>query len=231
MGRTGHWVRWVRKPSVSKIGKLGIEGLDIDESMEAPQGDYDMAEDSFVALAGSGFDSSAPFDMNVDDRQLFPALVSSEQGVTVKIPNGAWAAKLEKKLVPEEETTHLMPEGPAEDQHLEVEEKAGTPEDWILLSLADVNDAFDAVVEKQTSKAKPEQDAPSMDWSVAGMPSALLRKIIRGSANAAHRSMHSAQNVIPVPLHVVRAQNSGSSKRQRSTPKSPRSQSNSRSMR
>jgi hypothetical protein len=248
MGRTGYWIRWVRKPSVSKIEKLGIEGLDVDESMGESQ-DFDIEGDTTVASPECVCDFASPFDMNVEDRELFPPLAPTDKISIAKLPVGAWTTKPENEMTLEESAFDMMLEESAErdnkDESLDPNVEDGTTEDWVIVS-SDVATAsasirakqsFDAqhprnaVARRQTSKTGPEQGAPSIDWSVAGTPTALIRQLIRGSANAAHHGIYDEKKASVVPLHIMRAENIGSSKRQKSAPKTPRSQSKPRAMR
>jgi len=81
------------------------------------------------------------------------------------------------------------------------------------------------------SEADPEEAGNGFDWSQPGMPNGLLRCIIRGSVNEAHHGVHSENNMVPLPGHIMHAQNIGSSKREKSTPTTPRSHSKPRTMR
>jgi hypothetical protein len=186
--------------------------------------------------------------MNVEDRELFPPLAPADKASRAKLPVGAWTAKQENET--EESTSDIVPEESAErgnkDESLDQNAEDATAEDWVIVSsdAASANSSsirakqsFDAqhprnaVARRQTSKTGPEQAAPSFDWSAVGMPHALLRQLIRGSVNAAHHGIHGEKKASVVPLHVMRVQNIGSSKRQKSTQKSPRSQSKPRAMR
>jgi hypothetical protein len=241
MGYDGTWVRCLRKPSVSKAGKMTLESTDqAMEAMEALQTGVYVSEVDENIRNGCEIDTSRSFDVNLNDCKAFPAL-----------PLMQVEARAEKEMLREVPKADVTPEKSAqlnadcESAEKEIEQQLG--QDWVVLS-DDVSkvsgsahvvekNAFDgrhprnifakkAASKPMTSKvAGQEADAPGLDWSQAGVPVDLVRRLIRGSVNAAHRSP-SEKKVAPLPVHVMRAQNIGSSnKRERSTPKSPRCQS------
>lgn len=211
-----------------------------------------VAVDSTTAVAPPGRkdDSAAPFDMNLDDQEAFPALSPMQVKLAPQVPI---TAKSEEKVVHEMSAADLTPEklrqSDAKDEFLKQSEDKLANE-WVVVSSNDASktahttsmvavEAFDGQHPRNmfTKKAASKQtrvvsqDASSgIDWSHAGIPTDLIRRLIRGSANAAHRGLHSENKSSPLPVHVMRAQNVGTAKRQSSTPKTPRSQSKSRAI-
>jgi len=126
------------------------------------------------------------------------------------------------------------------------------PEDWVVVASDDASKAaaslsqvgmtsFDGqhprnVFGKKTaskgamSGANSQETSAGVDWSSAGIPTDLLRRLIRGSVDAAH-GVQAQNKAAPTPSHIMHAQNVGSSKRERSTPTTPRSHSKPRAMR
>mmetsp|Transcript_106860 Transcript_106860/g.168868 ORF Transcript_106860/g.168868 Transcript_106860/m.168868 type:complete len:352 (-) Transcript_106860:323-1378(-) len=265
MGRTGHWVRWLRKPSIARMGDFAIEEVDVDETHIHDTQYYDTT----VASPGYVSDFATSFDMDLNDQTLFPALASAEAGSTEKIPAGAWTTKSERESVLQEKPSSSMPEEFLEEKiasltpeesaqcsavsqclDLGLEGKSGM-DDWIFVASDDAGTAsppptseaesFDVlrsrdsllVTNLTTPKRKPDlpEEASGIDWSVPGIPKELLKKLVRSITHVSRHSSLSEENVAPVPLRVMRAQNVGSSRRQRSTPKSPRSHSKPHTMR
>merc|ERR1711870_180416 len=114
MGRTGHWVRWVRKPSVCKAGKVELEELCTDESiMEALPVVKEVKAsgvDECIIAAGSALHTHGISDMDIDDLNAFPALSSHRTQAAARIFRGAWATKPERELTPEEPIPEITPE-------------------------------------------------------------------------------------------------------------------------
>mmetsp|Transcript_60530 Transcript_60530/g.95380 ORF Transcript_60530/g.95380 Transcript_60530/m.95380 type:complete len:352 (-) Transcript_60530:312-1367(-) len=259
MGRTGHWVRWLRKPSIARMGDFAIEEVDVDENHSHDAQYYDTT----VASPGYVSDFATSFDMDLNDQTLFPALAAAEADSTETIPAGAWTTKSERESVLQEKPSSSMPEEFLEEKiasltpeesaqcsavsqclDLGLEGKSGM-DDWIFVASDDAGTAsppptseaesFDVlrsrdsllVTNLTTPKRKPDlpEEASGIDWSVPGIPKELLKKLVRSITHVSRHSSLSEENVAPVPLRVMRAQNVGSSRRQRSTPKSPRSDS------
>jgi hypothetical protein len=85
---------------------------------------------------------------------------------------------------------------------------------------------------RTVSGADSQEAGPGIDWSQVGMPTNLLRRLIRGSMNSAHDGVQAqSKTAAPTPIHILHAQNIGSSKRERSTPSTPRSHSKPRAVR
>jgi hypothetical protein len=210
--------------------------------MEALQTGVYVAGVDEPTLHGCKSYSASTFDVNLDDCDAFPALPLMQ----AKAP----AEKEMPQEVPEV-TVDVTPEKSArldvecESAEKEIEHQLG--QDWVVLSddVSKIPSSAHAVEKKafdgrhprnifaKKATAKPmtskvdhqDADEPGLDWSQAGVPTDLVRRMIRSSVNAAHRSP-SEKKVAPLPVHVMRAQNIGSSnKRERSTPKSPRCQS------
>jgi len=183
--------------------------------------------------------------MDFNDQMAFPAL-SSAQTQVQQIPK--WP-KPEPEVLQDMPMTDVTPE---KVSHIVARDKSsekttdGEPmEDWVVVSSDEASKAADSLqmVEsfdaqhprnmfaKKTPpklampKDESEEPIPNIDWSKAGTPTEWMKRLIRGSANAAHRGLNSEKKAAPVPLHALRAQNIGSSKRQKSTPRTPRSQS------
>jgi len=259
MGRTGHWVRWLRKPSIARMGDFAIEEVDVDENLIHDTQYYDTK----VASPGYVSDFATPFDMDLNDQTLFPALASAEADSTEKIPAGARTTKSERESFLQEKPSSSMPEESLEEKitsltpeesarcsadsqclDLGLEGKSGM-DDWIFVasdeagtastSSTSVAEPFDALLPRDsllgtyltTPKRKPDlpEEASGIDWSVSGIPKELLKKLVRGMTHVSRHGPPSEEKVAPVPIRVMRAQNVGSSRRQRSTPKSPRSHS------
>mmetsp|Transcript_60528 Transcript_60528/g.95370 ORF Transcript_60528/g.95370 Transcript_60528/m.95370 type:complete len:353 (-) Transcript_60528:315-1373(-) len=266
MGRTGHWVRWLRKPSIARMGDFAIEEVDVDENHSHDAQYYDTT----VASPGYVSDFATSFDMDLNDQTLFPALAAAEADSTETIPAGAWTTKSERESLLQEKLSSSMPEESLEEKitsltsdesarcsadsqclDLGLEEGKSGMDDWIFVAFDEAGTAstpstsvaepFDAlrprdsllVTNLTTPKRKPDlpEEASGIDWSVPGIPKELLKKLVRSITHVSRHSSLSEENVAPVPLRVMRAQNVGSSRRQRSTPKSPRSHSKPHTMR
>jgi hypothetical protein len=235
------------------MGNFAIEEIDFDEHHIHDTQYYDNT----VASLGDVSDLATPFDMDLNDQTLFPALPSSEADSIDKIPAGAWTTKSERETflqekpscsMPEEsleeKIASLTPEESAQGSAASQEGKSGM-DDWIFVASDDAGTAsppsssaaesFDAlrsrnsllVTNLTTPKRKPDlpAEASGIDWSVPGIPNELLKKLVRGITHVSRHGPPSEEKVAPVPIRVMRAQNVGSSRRQRSTPKSPRSHS------
>jgi hypothetical protein len=247
------------------MGNFAVEEVDVDETHIHDTQYYDTT----VASPGYVSDSAAPFDMDLNDQTLFPALPSSEADSIEKIPAGASTTKSEMETFLQEKPSSSMPEEFLEEKiasltpeesaqcsavsqclDLGLEGKSGM-DDWIFVASDDAGTAsppptseaesFDVlrsrdsllVTNLTTPKRKPDlpEEASGIDWSVPGIPKELLKKLVRSITHVSRHSSLSEENVAPVPLRVMRAQNVGSSRRERSTPKSPRSHSKPHTMR
>jgi len=242
MGCEGTWKRWIRKPSISKAGKVDVEDLDNIPDLTGSIGDrwHESACDADTYdMSLSTTDVPAVFDANLDDETAFPALASEKSPA-----KGIDALTPEKFQKP---TAHV--ETSKEDSH--VDDEMG--KEWVVVPSADdgphlkpqpptTDGHFDAqhprnmfakrpATKAVTPKDDTEKEECGMDWSKAGMPLELISRLIRGSANSAHQNFHSQSKASTLPTHIMRSQNIGSSKRQTSTPKTPpRSQSKPRTM-
>jgi hypothetical protein len=149
----------------------------------------------------------------------------------------------------EERTPEKCPQPAPQEQEV-VDE---LHEDWIVVASDDASKAaaslgqvartsFDAqhprnvfgkkAVSKHTMSAADSHETGSdIDWSASGMPTDLLRRFIRGSINASRHGVQSENKMAPTASHIMRAQNLGSSKRERSQPSTPRSHSKPRVVR
>lgn len=246
MGCAGTWERWIRKPSISKSGHCDAGEVDVHVYYDTniAEGEWVNAAASPIGWADQNGDSCTAFDMNLDDREAFPVLVSLHA----------------KQVKSEAQSQLLTPEKePQTQRRFPISDKENTEEvskDWIVVAPEDVQRskvsdsvfraAFDgqhprnmfgikSEKRKDTTKHAPTKDDSketqcAIDWSSAGIPTSLIKRLINGSANSAHRAPHIDKDAILVPMNVLRAQNLGSSKRERSTPKSPRSSSKSRAM-
>jgi len=205
--------------------------------------------DECIIAAGSALHTHGTSDMDIDDLNAFPALSSHRTQAAARIFLGVRATKPERELTPEEPIPEITPENvPQTVAGGEPSKRGGKEElaeDWVVVSPGDAQTANPLCVAARESfdrqhprnmfakktASKPistvafEEDCSGFDWSRAGMPTELIRRLIRGTANAAHRSAHSEKKSMPVPNHVLRAQNVGSAKRQKSASKVPRSQS------
>lgn len=198
-----------------------------------------LSSESTAALSPQSENSvpSPSFDLSLDDRSAFPVLPS---------PSPKQAKEAKEAVITPEKSTQRCRHQVAEDK----ENEDDMPKDWVVLTSEDAEKAdlsrpvsqtgFDSQhprnlfankgATKHATLKADSQELPGMDWSSAGMPTALIKRLIHGSSNTAHRGPHNAQASPLAPMSVLRAQNLGSSKRERSTPKSPRSNSNSRVM-
>lgn len=236
MGCAGTWERWIRKPAVSKSGHCATGEVDVHVFYATNIGPGAPP----VTPDGGNVDSSAAFDLSLEDHAAFPVLASpcAKQG------SGEAKGPI---LTPDKGLQSRWHRVTSDKQNDEEDE---VPKDWILVAPEDVKKAdvsrsvakpaFDgqhprnmfakkAAIKYATSK-DDAQEACGFDWSGAGMPHALIKRLIHGSANSAHRVPHTAQAAPSPPMSVLRVQNVGSAKRERSTPKSPRSNSKSRAM-
>jgi hypothetical protein len=180
--------------------------------------------------------SATCFDVDILDEQAFPRLVSPQQKVEVqKVPQVMNSVLTESSsgVTKNDESQDVLP--------LEqVEAKDELLEDWIVLPSGDSNDAslttreksFDGrhprhVFAKQdtTKRANSKTEAWELDWSQAGIPREIKRQLIHGSSDASHRGIHANKQSAPLPLSALRSQSIGSSRRQNSTPRTPRAQS------
>lgn len=248
-GHAGYWVRWARKPSVSKSSKMPIEELDTDSSIRvsSEQKWFNEQDSTDSAQHENENDSSAPWDIDVDNETIFPALASQPATPSPKSTS-------ETDVMEQETTPEKHPEGStktemsAQEIENDISKCDEMAEEWVIISSDDarastssrmaVTKSFDAqhprnmfakdsASKSAVSRADPVVGA-GIDWSQAGMPIELIRRLVRGSVNPAHHGPHCDKKANQVPIDVMRAQNMGSAKRQSSTPKTPRSQSKSR---
>jgi len=201
---------------------------------------------------------SGPLLFDLDDQTMFPSL--GQQQPKAAIPSSEASVDSEgtfsAEVVQEEMTPEKVSQSTLKAENTTVQDKNAVvaegedavADDWVVVSADDVKAAassrdisFDAqhprnMFAKTTSakpvvsKVEPESGA-GIDWTQAGMPIELIRRLVRGSVNPAHHGPHCEKKVSQVPLDVMRAQNAGSSKRQSSTPRTPRSQSKPRAQR
>merc|ERR1712054_34799 len=238
MGCEGTWRRWIKKPSVSRISNCDAGQVDV-HVFYATNLSPDTWETASSKVVTSEVETtpSTNFSLSLDDQSAFPALPK---------PKPKKDEAKEEDLTPEKSCQVRT-----KRQAVAHETEEELPKDWIVVDDADADKAnVSCSVNKQTfdgqhprnlfSKTGPTKHAPvkahcqeaecKMDWSSAGMPTALLKRLIHGNANGAHRGPHTEKGAAPVPMNILRAQNLGSSKRERSAPKSPRASSNSRAM-
>lgn len=239
MGCAGTSERWFRKPSISKSGHCDAGEVDVhvfyatNISPDAWSGERTPPS----TLLGANVASSPGFDLSLDDRCAFPVLPSPS-------PKQVKEAK-ENNNTPEKESQRRRQQVTADKENEDEVSK-----DWVVVTSEDAEKddvsrsvakaAFDGQHPRNLFASKGAtrhaiskddyQEVSGMDWSSAGMPTALIKRLIHGSANTAHRGPHTTQAAPLAPMNVLRAKNLGSSKRERSTPKSPRSNSNSRAM-
>jgi len=251
MGHAGSWTRWVQKPSVSKcdglvpFGELHVDESFIDAGAEKIQVSVVESDQTPIAPPEDLNGSCTSLHMDFNDQMAFPAL-SSAQTQVPQIPK--WP-KPEPEVFQDMQMTDVTPEKVshivARDKSSEKTTEGEPMEDWVVVSSDEASKAADSLqmVEsfdaqhprnmfaKKTPlklampKDESEEPIPSIDWSKAGTPTEWMKRLIRGSANAAHHGLNSDKKAATVPLHALRAQNIGSSKRQKSTPRTPRSQS------
>jgi hypothetical protein len=171
------------------------------------------------------------FDGYLLDEVAFPKLVAPQQTLVADKVLQAMTS------VPDESSSGVTEnESPVEH----VEAKDESLEDWIVLPSDGNNDtsltkrekSFDGrhprhVFAKQATakRATSKTEAWELDWSQAGIPREIKRHLIHGSADASHRGIHANKQSAPLPLSALRQQSMGSSKRQNSAPRTPRSQS------
>jgi len=235
--------------------------LDLGSNMNSYSGNHwqESVYDAKDAAAWSKDDimemPCPPFAVKLDDEVAFPALKQKQANSTIcGMELGKEVAKAEvllAELTPEKHFQVFTKDEPAKEAEASPVED-DVAKDWVVVSSSDASKTsrstttigiFDSqhprntFAKKSASKAVTSKDdvpdcADCIDWSKAGMPIELISRLIRGSANSAHRGVHSQSNISTLPAHVIRAQNIGSSKRQTSTPKTPpRSQSKPRAAR
>jgi len=204
--------------------------------------------------------SSVPLDVDFANETAFPAVAPrqatpSPKKCSVACPeqNSDSAVVLPTdELTPEKLSQLTETATPSEEGLRDVSECKDEPaEDWVILSSDDAKPttaslssmkSFDAqhprnifgkasTSKPAAPKVEPAAAAAGIDWSQAGMPIELIRRLVRGSANPAHHGLHCETKSNQLPMEVLRAQNLGSAKRQSSTPKTPRSQSKPRASR
>jgi hypothetical protein len=190
--------------------------------------------------------------LNLDDCEVFPMLLSLHSKQAQGESNG-------QVLTPEKEPQSQRRRVSSEKEkwarilgeRASKQAKEELSKDWVVVAPEDgqkanvpssvATTAFDgqhprnmfankSATRNVTPKDDSKEGSCAIDWSSAGMPTALIKRLINGSANSAHRAPRAEKDVTPVPMNVLRAKNLGSSKRERSTPKSPRSSSKPRGM-
>lgn len=239
MGCEGTWRRWIKKPSVSQISNCDAGEVDIHVYYATNLSTDSWGSASAQAMASEAeTDCPATFSLSLNDQSAFPALPRP-------------APKLAKVEAEEDLTPEKSRQARTKRQAVNREAEEELQKDWIVVSDADAEkadfmtsgskSAFDgqhprnvfaknAPIKHATPKADSQEAECRMDWSSAGMPTALIKRLIHGSANGAHRGPRTEKDSAPLPMNILRAQNLGSAKRERSAPKSPRANSNSRAM-
>jgi hypothetical protein len=171
--------------------------------------------------------SSAPLDVNLEDQEAFPSLLTSTM-------------KLQKVGKP---TSHP----PAPEMALPMED----PMDWVIVLAPTANtlrtgalDLVDGQHPRNLFAKKPhvkqavaERSAQeqNIDWSQAGIPNEVKTQIIKASRNAAHQGVYAKEQAPTLTLDMLRAQNVASSRRENSASRSrqnsvPRSRSKPRTI-
>lgn len=169
--------------------------------------------------------SNAPFDMNLENLQLFPCL-----STTIKSKEA-------------DQATTMASETPAPIEQ---------PADWVVVtppsedssSPPSCTDGFALVnaphsTKRSSKKIDVNQIAPegalgeralTIDWSQEGMPQEVTKKIIKASLSSSHRGLYGNGAARSLSVDALRAQHTSSKHRQDSRSKSrhnatPRSQS------
>lgn len=238
MGCAGTWERWIRKPSISKSGHCDAGEVDVHVfyATNISPNEWSSEGTSPLSFDCENVESSASFDLSLEDRCAFPVLPSPS-------PKQVKDRK-EKSMTPEKE-----PQRCRQHETADKENEDAVAKDWVVVSSDDAEKAdasrprakpafdgqhprnlFANKGAKHAASKDDWQEVSGMDWSSAGMPTSLIKRLIHGNTNNAHRGPHPTQAAPLAPMNVLRAQNLGSSKRERSTPKSPRSNSSSRAM-
>lgn len=166
-------------------------------------------------VAAIATDSLGPCDFDLADEDAFPALAvaSKKESMSKHVvspedePAADWVVVSETEVTNEARALRMMSMEPFDGQH--------------------PRNIFSKKANAKQAMAKSEPQCPSneIDWSQGGIPKEVKKRILHGSKNSAHLSLHGQKPADPVPLSILRAQSNGSSKRSNSLPKTPRSHS------
>jgi hypothetical protein len=233
-----HWAATVQKNTAEEMG-TGNEPSEL--SVAGIGDDYGTASAPLI-VPDTCATSLAPFEGNLDDALVFPGLAASQQ--TLQIQQGSKTFPLDPAEASSTQTNDQTVSGLTLEQGPSANEgsKEESLEDWVVVSSDKSDDAlltatkeiYDTQLSSHTvakqceaHRAKSKSKALDIDWSQDGIPREVTRQLIHGSMNPSHRSIH-AKPIVSPPLSALRQLNIGSSRRQLSAPRTPRSQSKSR---
>jgi len=198
--------------------------------------DDGVADAAEVASLPESVNDAGAFDVNLGDMDAFPAL-GPMQTKTAPLPPRAEEAEAESETCHDELLADFTPEKLSQPIGKESPKVACSElkEDWVIVSFdaQHPRNVFAKKTASQSTKSKggSQEAACSIDWSQSGIPTEVKKQLIHASANPAHQGLHAKSQSTPIPFDIMRTQNIGSSRRQKSVPKSPRSHSKPRGMR
>jgi len=176
--------------------------------------------------------SVAPLDVNLEDQEAFPSLLTSTMKLQ-KVSKPTSVAPTPEMPLPMEDPTEDPMEEPIEDP---MEDTMEDPMEWVILPAPSAStlrtgalDLVDGQHPRNLFAKKPhvKQAAAegsaqerNIDWSQSGIPNEVKTQIIKASRNAAHQGVHAKEQATTLPLDMLRAQNVASSRRENSASRS-----------
>merc|ERR1712039_554213 len=168
------------------------------------------------------------FNQDINDVDLFPALALPQPRAETSRTVTPASSEGENGLISSEEQDGWVVVAP--------EATEAEPRHAQLVSMAAPRRATRRGSSRRRARhiladdASLQQNEMKMDWSLAGIPRDMVKRLLHGNRNAAHLSIHAKKHVpSPVPLSALRSQSEDARKRTRNASARARSVSKVRS--